>query len=814
MKHRTFLTNAEARADYWAVYDAHYDAIQEQTDVASAAHPVFGPILAAMPDKAIEAQHAQARRDMAKVCGDGDWAPFAAKLQGEGVNYARLHVDLYDWHDHVRLMTNFVVPFLVQAYGAEPPRLTAVLHAMIDYMDLSMISIATGYMDEKQRRLDEQRQLAEQHAVALATSEAELRQQARLLDSILNSLADSVSVLAPDGRTILFNSQSHKLQPQLNLDNLTQPTRVEVCNVDGTPMPSDRRPSVRALRGEAVDNHTVLLSGYAGVADVYLEMNARPVRDDDGQVVAAVITSRDVTEKRRLQAISDRAAELEQVAERNQEASRLKSEFLASMSHELRTPLNIIIGFSEMLHRHEVNQDEPEYDEFLRDILAGAKQLLQLINDVLDLAKVEAGKLEFHHEVIDVEALLQQVVHILRGKAAEKNIKLIAEAGDNLGEVVADQHRVLQILYNYVANALKFTPEGGRVTLRAIAQGDQALRIEVQDSGMGIKAEELNRLFIEFQQLSGGADKSHEGTGLGLALCRKLAEAQGASVGVRSTWGEGSTFHVVLPREQMAATLQRDMRTSAGNANERWVLVVEDNRADQDLIVRTLTEAGYATQTAATASQALLAAKERDYAAIVLDLLLPDGTGMDLLKLLRASGRNATTPVLIVSVVPDSHSVRAHKVDAWLAKPIEPEALIATLQRVLGQRSAGATVLVIDDEPAALRLMEATLRQMGCAAICHTDVQLALAAARCSPLDAIVLDLLMPEISGFEVLEMLRADEQLRDVPVLIWTSKELTAADRERLRRGATSTIAKGDGSEIARALEQAIAQRRRHGD
>ncbi|MBC7978131.1 MAG: response regulator, partial [Myxococcales bacterium] len=256
----------------------------------------------------------------------------------------------------------------------------------------------------------------------------------------------------------------------------------------------------------------------------------------------AQINILDLRERLRAEEIRRHSADLEAQNRRIQEASRLKSEFLANMSHELRTPLNAIIGFTELLYDGQVDPVSPTHKEFLGDILGSGRHLLQLINDVLDLAKVEAGKLEFRPELVDVPRLVSDVVSILRTTAAQKQIRMETEVEPSVAELTLDPARLKQVAYNYLSNALKFTPPGGRVTLTVKPEGRDRFRLEVADTGIGIAPDDLGRLFVDFQQLEAGAAKRHQGTGLGLALTRRLIEAQGGSVGVRSVVGEGSTF--------------------------------------------------------------------------------------------------------------------------------------------------------------------------------------------------------------------------------------------------------------------------------
>ncbi|MEA2641829.1 MAG: hypothetical protein QOF51_3223 [Chloroflexota bacterium] len=281
-----------------------------------------------------------------------------------------------------------------------------------------------------------------------------------------------------------------------------------------------------------------------------LRVHVRPVWDDALQCVVRIYgAAADVTEQKQLQMQLERKnEELEEQYQQLQEASRLKSEFLANMSHELRTPLNGIIGFTELMHDEKLGPVSPEYRECLTDVLTSAQHLLTLINDVLDLAKIEAGKTEFRPERVQVPKLVGEVCDILRTLTASKSLQVAIEIDPELGDVVADPARVKQVLYNYLSNAIKFTPEQGNVTVRVAPDGDHHYRVEVEDDGIGIAPEETGRLFQEFEQLDAGASKRYQGTGLGLALTKRLVEAQGGAVGVQSAPGVGSVFFATFPR--------------------------------------------------------------------------------------------------------------------------------------------------------------------------------------------------------------------------------------------------------------------------
>jgi PAS domain S-box-containing protein len=493
---------------------------------------------------------------------------------------------------------------------------------------------------------------------------------------------------------------------------------------------------------------------------------------------------REIGERRRSQAEADRA-------------SRLKSEFLANMSHELRTPLNAILGFTQLIHDGAVAPESPQFTEFLGDILASGHHLLQLINDVLDLSKVEAGKLEFHPEPVDLGVLIGELLAIMRTTAAAKSIAMVSEVAQDMPAVVIDAARLKQILYNYVSNALKFTEPGGHVVISAkLADGASHFRIDVKDTGIGIAPEDIERLFIEFQQLDAGIAKKHAGTGLGLALCKRLAEAQGGTVGVSSVSGKGSTFYAVLPlrANSMIAPLPPSSLPGAYEGSP-VVLVVEDNARDRALLVRTLVAAGYAVDEARTGAQALAKCKERAFDAITLDLLLPDTSGLDVLSSIRASNRNSDVPVIVVTVVTERGAIGGFAVHDLLPKPLERAALLDSLERARISPQRSGEILVVDDDAASLRLMAAALRQVGYRARCVSNGEDGIRVAASVAPSALVLDLMMPVMDGFQFLERFRALPACRSVPVLIWTMKDLTGGEYARLQSTVQCVASKGHG-------------------
>lgn len=273
----------------------------------------------------------------------------------------------------------------------------------------------------------------------------------------------------------------------------------------------------------------------------------RVVRFDWAGEPGHIASIRDRTDRVRAEEMRRRALALEAENARIQAASRLKTEFLANMSHELRTPLNAIIGFAQLLFDREVTPDATEYEEFLGDILANGKHLLRLISEILDLTKIEAGKLDLRPERVSFAHLAAEAIAMARPGIEKSRHLLEMDIDPSIGHVWVDPTRLRQLLHNYLSNAIKFTPAGGRITLRARREGPEHFRVEVEDTGIGIAPEDLPRLFVDFQQLDTGAAKRHQGTGLGLAITRRLVEAMGGSVGVSSQPACGSVFYAILP---------------------------------------------------------------------------------------------------------------------------------------------------------------------------------------------------------------------------------------------------------------------------
>ena len=508
-------------------------------------------------------------------------------------------------------------------------------------------------------------------------------------------------------------------------------------------------------------------------------------------------------------------AELKEANIQLKEASDHKSVFLANMSHELRTPLNAIIGFSElMLDGKEGQFDAATQKRFLGQIHHSGKHLLGLINDILDLSKVEAGQMELHLQVISVAPVTAQVLSIVEPLAAQKNITLESDVAGG-GEVMADAGKLKQMLLNLISNAIKFTPEGGQVTLTA-KQLDNAAEISVADTGIGISEEDQAEIFHEFHQVDPGPGRTQQGTGLGLALTRRFALLHGGEVRVRSKVGEGSVFTLRLPVQpaaQRAETPGESQRKKPVDTSRPLVLVIEDDAAAAELLARQLQAGGFRTEVARSGTEAVAKARTLRPAAITLDILLPELDGWEVITRLKRDEETSDIPVVVVSVVDNPELGKALGALDYFVKPVDGRELVDRLARfkLKPNEDDGTTVLVVDDEAANRHWLTRILEPAGFHVRLAAGGQEAIDLAKAHPPDLVLLDLMMPEVTGFDVVEALRADPRTQDTPIMILTARHLTDADKRHLNGHVSTILSRGSvgASDLLGLLHRVVDKR-----
>lgn len=521
-----------------------------------------------------------------------------------------------------------------------------------------------------------------------------------------------------------------------------------------------------------------------------------------------------------LKALSDQLRERgREVAQKNaqlEQANRLKTEFLANMSHELRTPMNAIIGFSEVLKDGLVGDLSVDQLDYVNEIFGSANHLLSLINDILDLSKIEAGKMELHLERVDLPDLLRNSLSIIKEKAHAHGVRVDLDLAEEIGEVYLDARRCKQIVFNLLSNAVKFTADGGRVGLAARRDGDH-LVVTVSDTGIGIPADQIDRLFRPFEQLDGSLARRFEGTGLGLAMVRRLAELHGGGASVRSQVGEGSHFTVTLPYRVSLDSLgipaesepapgaisplvklpapRVATKSDGESSGSPLVLVVEDDDTAAKLLDMQLTSSGYRTQRAKDAGQALALIQSEHPDLVILDIILPDIDGWEFLSMLKQDPALAGIPVVVVSIVADAEKGLALGAVNVLEKPLRKEVLMQAIDGLaLPEPSAQIPVriLVVDDEAKAVAFVTAQLEGRGYEVLQAFGGREAIEMAIAERPDLLILDLMMPEVTGFDVVAELRRLTATRDIPIIILTAKTLTQEDRLTLKGHVTQLVEK----------------------
>lgn len=553
----------------------------------------------------------------------------------------------------------------------------------------------------------------------------------------------------------------------------------------------DKKYSVRATPIRSPAELAILI-------DAFNEMLAQ-IQQSEG----ALRLARDELEQR----VRERTAELETAKKEVEEFSRsvllakeevergskFKDQFLSTMSHELRTPLNAVLGFSDLLADERYGPLNDRQQRYVAHIHTGGKHLLKLISDILDLSKIEAGRMELVREDVTVASAFAEVISALYPLAEKKSQALLQQAAPNL-HVHADAMRFKQVLMNLAGNAIKFTPEGGRIELAA-CQVDDQVKVEVRDNGPGIPAEQQQRIFEAFFRLT-ETGSATEGTGLGLAITSRLVELHGGKLGIESRPGAGTCFYfslplvAIIPDEAAPASIPMPRAPKA-----RRILVVEDNPSTGQLIQSQLTSSGYETLRCDKPERAMEMAAEHQPDAITLDLIMQPVHGLEVLRRLKNDARTSMIPVIVVTIVDQPGVGTVFGADEYLIKPVDKATLLAAVERCLRSRGGSAparTILVVEDDVSTLEMIVELLRVYGYAVSTATDGAQARASVAQSLPELVILDLVLPKMSGFELLAEWRSNPRTADLSVFVLTSKDLTKEEEKYVHAHAESLFRK----------------------
>jgi PAS domain S-box-containing protein len=629
---------------------------------------------------------------------------------------------------------------------------------------------------------------------------------------LLEAAPDAILEVDPQGRIVIANTEAERL---------FQRSRVELVGLPVEALLPERfrgghvahraqygAQPVRRPMGAGLDLYAVRKDGTEFAVDINL--SPLPMGPEEGHVMCVL---RDVSQRRGAeekirvlnQSLERRSSELaaanQELSSRNQEverANRLKSEFLASMSHELRTPLNTILGFSELLSEQNAGPLNDKQKRFLSHIQHDASHLLELINDVLDLSKIEAGRLELRLEEFPMAVAAAEVLTSIRPLAATKGISLDADLDTQL-LLQADRLRFKEILYNLLSNAIKFTPSGGRVWIESSIT-DGSVCVVVGDTGIGIEPEDQQEIFESFRQVSPTTKGVREGTGLGLAITKKLVEHHGGKIWVESEPGKGSRFFFTLRLSHSP----KELAVGTTKGRQAPLLLVASHAASwREEILEQLQREGFRVETAGSGSDAFHKTKDLRPDLMLLDMQLPGKSGWETLHELKTSPDTRLVPVIIVSAEDEGKIGAALGAAESLIKPLTGPALIQAVRRVM-QPEGTLRVLIVDDDPETCELLTDTLMNEGHTPLTAHSAAEALSILATSHVNAVVLDLLLPDRNGFEVLSDIRADPRLNRLPVLVVTVKDLSERERETLAAHQAHVIAKAIGwrQELLREL------------
>ena len=621
--------------------------------------------------------------------------------------------------------------------------------------------------------------LADSREMAAVTAESRRRVEAAHADLLatIETVPAALMIFNPDGSVRLRNKAATDvmgIEPQDPLLRDNYWSRFKRVAKDGSVMTPDQWISARALRGETVQNQELEIHHPDGRVFPILATGA-PLRNELGHIAGAVVAFQDIGRMR--------------------DIDRMKDEFVSIVSHELRTPLTSIRGSVQLVLDVPGSVPDAEHRQLLQIALNNCERLVRIINDILDVAKIESGNITLHKRPCQAAEIVRQAVQVVEGPAQIAHVALDVKIPANLRPVMVDQDRIVQALINLLSNAVKFAPPETTVAVTVMGT-DQTITISVADEGEGIAPENLNRLFRKFQQVDSSSSRKKGGTGLGLAITKALVEQHGGRISVASEINKGTRFSFTLP----VATVEESASVAPVAANKdgsarlavRRVLVVDDDDEFRDLMRKQLSHAGYVVLDARDGASALHVARTSKPDVITLDLMMPGLDGWTFIDKLRQEEGLARIPIIVVSAAPDAGEPGRLPADvAVVTKGEGPERLLREMGQALGGRG-GATILVAEDDADLRGVLTTSLARSGHHVIQARDGAEALAAIERGHVDLMVLDLWMPNVDGFEVLERMKAFPGASQIPVVVVTGSDRTGSEVRALRLGANVYLTK----------------------
>ncbi|MBB4186505.1 response regulator [Sinorhizobium terangae] len=643
--------------------------------------------------------------------------------------------------------------------------------------------------------------LFRESAIEKRKLEDEAERQRRTISAALEVISDGFVLYDPDDRILIANSKYCEIFPSHRPSTLRGKSFREIVeqNLERGQVDLEGK-----TREEWIEERLRLHRDPAGLVDErrfgdkWVRISKRKI--PDGGTVAVYT---DITE------LKQRQVELERAKSHAESANEAKSRFLASMSHELRTPLNAIIGYSEMLIEEARDHEDNELVPDLEKIASAGRHLLTLINDILDLSKIEANKMEVFLETFDVAELLRDVAATVAPLMARNRNEFVEDLGADLGQMHSDQTKLRQNLFNLLSNAAKFT-NGGRVTLsvrrEGRADGDWLL-FKVSDTGIGMTPEQRERLFNAFTQADASTTRNYGGTGLGLSITRSFSHMIGGAVTVESEVGKGSVFTMEVPAQCRREAEEPQVAVPAPALQPgRTALIIDDEPAARTLIARALADAGLASIEAASGAEGIAAARKHRPAAIILDIIMPHQDGWSVLRTLKSDPELCTIPVILATILADRELGLSLGAVEYLTKPIDTDKLIRTIEAHGG---GNRDVLVIDDDQASRDFLRRILVKRNWTVHEAGDGVRGLEMMKRLLPRLVLLDLLMPEMDGFQTLSEMQRIPELQNIPVVVVTSKDLSSNELIWLRDRAVAVVNKGANSrsQLVKALERQIA-------